>query len=271
MRLRSRRALVAAAVAAALGLVAGGATALAESGSGSSGAPQPASKLGVGLFAHGVAGPVGSKDACGPLPPKPLPDPLESAAAYLGLSREQLANELEGGKSLADVATAQGKSVDGLKQALLDAAKTGLDQAVADGDLTADEAQTILSKLRAAIDDLVNGKGSIRVRVEAKGVGPGIALGEPLKTAADYLGLSVDELAQELRAGKSLAEIASAHGKSVSGLKQALIQAATADLEKAVDKLVNQKGLPGPCDEKIDAISAPGVPGVPEIRVGNTP
>jgi hypothetical protein len=268
MRLRSRRTLVAAAAAAALVLVAGGATALAESGSGSSGEPQPASKSGVDFFANAVSRPVGSIDDCGPLPPKPLPDPLEGAAAYLGLSQEQLAQELEGGKSLAEVATAHGKSVDGLKQAVLDAAKSGLDRAVADGDLTADEAQAILSKLRVAVDDLVNGKGGIRVRIEAKGAGPDIALGEPFETAADYLGLSVDELTQELRAGKSLAEIASAQGKSVGGLKQALIEAATADLEKAVDKLVNQKGLPGPCDEKVDAI---GGPGAPEVRVADTP
>jgi hypothetical protein len=268
MRLTSRRTLIAATVVAALGLVAGGATALAESGSGSSGSPQVASKSGVELFAKSVAGPVGSIDGCGALPPKPLPDPLEGAAAYLGLSEEQLAHELEGGKSLADVATAQGKSVDGLKQALLAAAKTGLDRAVADGDLTAEEAQAILSKLSAHIDDLVNGKGGITVRVEAKGAGPDIALGEPFKTAADYLGLSVDELTQELRAGKSLAEIASAHGKSVSDLKQALIQAATADLEKAVDKLVNEKGLPGPCVEKVGAIAGPGVP---DVRVADIP
>jgi hypothetical protein len=268
MRLTSRRTLIAVTVTAALGLVAGGATALAESGSGSSGFLQPASKSGVALFAKSVAGPVGSIDGCGPLPPKSLPDPLEGAAAYLGLSEEQLAHELEGGKSLAEVATAQGKSVDGLKQALLDAAKTGLDQAVADGDLTAEEAQAILSKLRAGVDDLVNGKGGLTVRVEVKGGGPDIAVGEPFKTAADYLGLPVEELRQELQAGKSLAEIASEHGRSVSGLKQALIQAATADLEKAVDKLVSQKGLPGPCVEKVGAIAGPGVP---DVRIGDTP
>jgi hypothetical protein len=57
---------------------------------------------------------------------------------------------------------------------------------------------------------------------------------------------------QELRAGKSLAEVATAHGKSVDGLKQALIAAATADVEKAVNALVNQKGLPDPpCAGKV--------------------
>jgi hypothetical protein len=255
MRLRSRGTIVAAATAVAvLGLVTGGATALAGSGSGSSGSRTSAGSPDGALFVRAVAGP-GSTEGCGPIPPKPLPDPLEGAASYLGLSEEQLSHELEGGKSLADVATAQGKSVEGLKQALLDAAKTGLDRAVADGDLTAEEAQAILSKLRAGIDDFVNGKG-FNIRVEVKGGGPDIALGEPFKTAADYLGLSVDELMSELRAGKSLAEIASAQGRSVSGLKRALIEAAKADLEKAVDELVNQKGLPGPeCVRKVASAS----------------
>lgn len=269
MRLRSPRTLIAAATVAALGLVAGGATAWAESGSGSSASPERPSRSGVAFFANAVERPVGSIDACGPLPSKPFPDPLEDAAAYLGLSNEQLAHELEGGKSLADVATARGKSVDGLKQALLDSAKTGLDEAVAEGDLTADEAQAILAKLRAGVDDLVNGKGGIKVRVEVKGAGPGVLLGGPFETAAEYLGLSVDELTQELKAGKSLADVATAHGKSVAGLKQALIEAATADLEKAVDELVSQKGLPGPnCAEKVAAVAGPGAV---DIQVDGTP
>jgi hypothetical protein len=247
MRFRSRRTLVAALIAAAVGLVAG-TTALAGSGSGSSGSGSPAGAL----FAKAGGGPVGIAD-CGPLPHKPFGDPLEDAAVYLGLTQEQLVQELEGGKSLAEIATARGKSVDGLKQAMLDSAKTDLDQAVADGDLSADEAETIMSKLRSGIDDLVNGKDGFSVRVEVKGAGPGAVLGGPFETAADYLGLSVDQVTQELRAGKSLAEIAEAHGKSVAGLKQALIEAAKADLAKAVDELVAQKGLPGPECKKVIA------------------
>jgi hypothetical protein len=257
MRFRSRKTLVtAAAAAAALTLVAGGATALAESGSSSSGSARSASKTGIALFgSHAIAAPVGSIKACGPL--KADGGLLAAAAAYLGLSEEELRNALEGGKSLADVATAQGKSVEGLKQALLDGAKADLDEAVANGDITAEQEQTILSKLRAGIDDFVNGRGGLSVKIEVAG-GPGAVFGDPLETAAEYLGLSAVELKQELRSGKSLAEIATAHGKSVSGLKQKLIDAATADLEKAVDELVNQKGLAEPpCDEKVADLSAP--------------
>ncbi len=95
-------------------------------------------------------------------------------------------------------------------------------------------------------------------------------LGGPYRTAADYLGLAVDQLTKELQAGKSLADIAAEQGKSVDGLKQALVAAETVDIETAVNKLVNQKGLPGPrCGAGVVAagVLAPapgfGLPGTP--------
>jgi len=44
---------------------------------------------------------------------------LDAAAAYLGLSEDQLRDELEGGKTLAQVAKDKGKSVDGLVDAIV--------------------------------------------------------------------------------------------------------------------------------------------------------
>jgi hypothetical protein len=88
----------------------------------------------------------------------PIGAGLDAAAGYLGLTRAQLARQLTSGRSLADVARAQGKSVDGLKQALLDEAQSRLDRAVADRKLTPDERNQILSELREHIDDLVNGR-----------------------------------------------------------------------------------------------------------------
>jgi hypothetical protein len=82
---------------------------------------------------------------------------LDAAATYLGLTRDQLRTQLESGKSLADVAKAQNKSVDGLKQAIISAVQSKLDQAVKDGRLTSDEESQILAGLKAHIDDLVNG------------------------------------------------------------------------------------------------------------------
>jgi len=84
-------------------------------------------------------------------------DFLDAAASYLGLTDDQLRTQLESGKSLADVARAQNKSVDGLKQAIIAAVQSKLDQAVKDGRLTSDEESQILAKLKSSIDNLVNG------------------------------------------------------------------------------------------------------------------
>jgi len=82
---------------------------------------------------------------------------LSAAADYLGLTETQLQQKLSGGKSLADVAKAENKSVDGLKQAMVDEAKKNLDQAVKDGMLTEAQAKEMLSELNARVDDIVNG------------------------------------------------------------------------------------------------------------------
>ena len=101
---------------------------------------------------------------------------LDAAATYLGLTEAQLRTQLESGKSLADVAKAQGKSVDGLVQALVDSAKKKLDAAVAAKRLTQSDADSILSGLKSRITDFVNGAAPRFDRDPFRG-GPAPALG----------------------------------------------------------------------------------------------
>ena len=82
---------------------------------------------------------------------------LGAAADYLGLTQSELLAKLQSGKSLADVAKDQGKSVDGLIDAMVADAKTHLDQAVKDGKLTQSQADDILSNVKQHITALVNG------------------------------------------------------------------------------------------------------------------
>lgn len=89
----------------------------------------------------------------------PVGPGADAAAKYLGLSPAELRAQLRKGESLADVAKAEGKSVDGLEQALVVAAKTDLDKAVADGDLTQQQADAMLKRLTEHVDELVQGKG----------------------------------------------------------------------------------------------------------------
>ncbi|MBE2316663.1 hypothetical protein DVA67_011800 [Solirubrobacter sp. CPCC 204708] len=80
----------------------------------------------------------------------------EGAAEYLGLSEEELRTQLRDGKSLADIAKAENKSVEGLKAAIKAEFTERLDQAVKDGRLTQAERDEFASKLDERIDDIVN-------------------------------------------------------------------------------------------------------------------
>jgi hypothetical protein len=82
---------------------------------------------------------------------------LDAAATYLGLTDAQLRTQLESGKSLANVAKAQGKSVDGLVQALVDTAKKRLDAAVSAHRLTQSQEDSILADLKSHMTNFVNG------------------------------------------------------------------------------------------------------------------
>jgi hypothetical protein len=83
---------------------------------------------------------------------------LSAAADYLGLSVPQLLEQLTSGKSLADVAEAEDKSVEGLKDAMVADAKERLDQAVEEGMLTEAQAKEKLEAIESRVDDIVNGK-----------------------------------------------------------------------------------------------------------------
>ncbi len=112
----------------------------------------------------GVGGPHGGPgfDHGGPGGPRGPGGPdggqnLDAAATYLGVTSAVLQSDLQGGKTLASVATAQGKTVDGLVAALVAAAKTDLDAQVTAGNLTAAQETSIEADLTSHITDLVNG------------------------------------------------------------------------------------------------------------------
>jgi ribosomal protein S20 len=104
-------------------------------------------------------------------------DKLSTATEYLGVTEDELREALRNGRSLADVAKAEGKSVDGLKEALLADAKTRLDEAVAEEKLTREQADRILERLREGIDNLVNANGENRMQFRFRGPGPGFGGG----------------------------------------------------------------------------------------------
>jgi predicted DNA-binding protein (UPF0251 family) len=81
---------------------------------------------------------------------------LDAAASYLGLTEAQLRTQLSSGKTLAQVAKARDKSVDGLVDALVKDANAKIDQAVKDGRLTQAQANEIKQGQRERLADFVN-------------------------------------------------------------------------------------------------------------------
>ncbi len=87
---------------------------------------------------------------------------LDAAASYLGMTEAELRTQLVGGKTLAEVAKAKGRSVDGLVSALVADEKKELDAAVAAGRLTQGQADKMLESAKQRATDLVNGEGPPR-------------------------------------------------------------------------------------------------------------
>ena len=155
-----------------------------------------------------------------------------AAVAVLGIAAASAT--AAGPPTLADdVAARLGIAPEKLRQAFKDAIGARIDAAVQAGKLTPEQGAKLKERLANAngLGLRLRGRlaekhpalvGGIRVRVHR--VGP----------VTKYLGITPQELRSELRAGKSLAQIATAHGKTVDGLVDAIVAPAKARLDKAV-------------------------------------
>jgi D-Tyr-tRNAtyr deacylase len=153
-------------------------------------------------------------------------DVLTPAADYLGVSLSTLQSDLKGGKTLAQEATAKGKTASDLVDAIVKAETKVLDAQKAAGWLTDAQETALLDNFKSQVTQLVN---------NGPGVPPvGVKNGGPLQTAADYLGISVSDLVADLKGGKTLAQEATAKGKTVDGLVKAMLAPLQTRLDKSV-------------------------------------
>ena len=114
-----------------------------------------------------------------------------------------------------------GKLSDALKQALADR----IDAAVAAGRITKAEGDSLKQRLNSGDAPLFASPH--------RGFGHFGFFGG-LDAAASYLGLTEAQLHTELESGKTLAQVAQAHGKTVGGLVDALVAEARKHLDAAV-------------------------------------
>jgi hypothetical protein len=161
---------------------------------------------------------------------------VAAAASYLGISSDALVGELSSHKSLAAVAEAHGKTVQGLVDAIVAARRARL--AKVSAHLPQRIGNEVEKPAASAGTGKVAGEGGAGRRaqgVHANHTGSAAALqvldvftskGRLGATAAAYLGLTPAKLRVQLQSGKTLAQLASSTpGKSTQGLEAKLLAA----------------------------------------------
>jgi polyhydroxyalkanoate synthesis regulator phasin len=156
------------------------------------------------------------------------------AAGAVGASR--ILSPGEESKAVIDDAAAQlGITPSELSDALKEALKNRVDEAVDEGRLTEEQANELKERIDANEYPFLGGPwrhgSGLRGHWHGGFAHRGFAL---LEASASYLGMSEEELREELR-DKTLAQIAGEHGKTAAGLVQHLVAVQTKRIDEAVD------------------------------------
>lgn len=166
---------------------------------------------------------------------------LQNAAAVIGVEQNVIIEELKQGKTLAQIAQEKaGLSEEDFVQKLTAAATKAIDEAVASGKLTQEQADKQKANLADRLKKEVTGKNFV---MREKGDkedkfhgGKGDIRGfNVFQQAATILGAEQKAILDELKQGKTLAQIAQEKaGLSKEAFVQKLIAAETASIDQAV-------------------------------------
>jgi len=131
---------------------------------------------------------------------------------------------------LARLAENLGVSVDDLTGALKETALEIVDEKVADGTLTEEQAAEIRERIESGEAPLFGPFG----RGFHHGIGVGIGIGAKLDDLAEFLGVDIADIHDALQDGQTLAQIAEANGKTADELAAYLLSNLEEKLNEAV-------------------------------------
>ena len=199
---------------------------------------------------------------------------LKTSATFLGMTEADLRTALRSGKSLAEIAVTQGKTRVALIAAISAPAIAKVDEALAAAKITAEQAATAKTQIFETAGRLVDAKhepkaedkdkdkdrthkdkdkdkhkDKEREKEERKSeqkmrIDVHKLLADSFRSAVAYLGLEAKAVQEQLRAGKSLGELAATTaGKTRAGLIDAISAPADAKIDqlKADGKLTEEQ------------------------------
>lgn len=165
----------------------------------------------------------------------------EEAAAILGMDKDALAAAMKD-KSLAEIAKEKGIGEADLIAKLQTERAAKIDAAVKSGKLTAEQAEKMKKGMAKHLKFMVNHKGLGFFHGKGHGMKKAV-LPAPDKLAS-LLNLTEEQLKAQLKAGKSLAEIAQAQGISRDQLIAKIKEELTPRIEKIVDHKRGDDSVP---------------------------
>jgi hypothetical protein len=164
-------------------------------------------------------------------------------AQFFGISTTDFQTARSSGQTLAQIATAHGKSTADLKAFLTAQMKTRLDAVVAAGKMTSQQEQNALTGLSSRLDQIINAKPGARPEGPGKGAGRGF--GGWLQPVAGFLGITQSDLNTAIQNGQTLAQIAQAHGKTSADLKAFLLNQESARIDSLLNANLSHTGRRG--------------------------
>ena len=153
----------------------------------------------------------------------------ETLATALGVDTETLRSEFAAGKSIADIAAEQGIAIDTVVAALVADLEEHLNEHVADGSLTEDEAAEKLASAEDRISEKVNEVPPTRDRNSGPRRG-----GQLPAAVLEMLGIDGPALREAFSEGKSVADIAKENGVEIGDIVGALVDERAARLAEHV-------------------------------------
>ncbi|HJV46237.1 MAG TPA: hypothetical protein VJ824_11020 [Bacillota bacterium] len=158
----------------------------------------------------------------------------------LNIDANTLQQDLKDGKSLADIAAVQGVDEQKVIDLFMTQFSQHIDQEVQSGKLTQDEATQKKADMQTKAKEIVENKGGF-----GHG-GPGgfrghDGMGGPIGDAASVLGVDQQQLFTQLKAGKTLVQIAQDKGINEQDLIDKLLQKDKERITKMVEQTWQQK------------------------------
>lgn len=162
---------------------------------------------------------------------------IDEAATILGLQSDKIKQSLSQGRSLVDLAKEQGLSEADFTNRLLALRALKVDEAVKSGKIPQEKADQVKAKMQQHITFMINSRNLLELQAQdhKKQFSHGAKqMMSPEKLAA-IIGIPEEKLVEQLKAGKSITEIAEAHGINKEQLVAKIKESLTPFLEKAVD------------------------------------